>query len=106
MSLRKLPPDRKVGDRGRRPKPDWHPLTEVPGVGPSIAENLWALGIRAVSDLKGRDPEELYRALCEYEGVLVDRCALYVFRCAVYYASEPVHDPERLKWWNWKDGRR
>jgi hypothetical protein len=28
---------------------------------------------------------------------------LYVFRCAVYYASHEVHDPELLKWWNWKD---
>ncbi|WP_334292712.1 helix-hairpin-helix domain-containing protein [Parasporobacterium paucivorans] len=28
---------------------------------------------------------------------------LYVFRCAVYYANEEAHDPEKLKWWNWKD---
>jgi hypothetical protein len=21
----------------------------------------------------------------------------------VYYASHPVHEPEKLKWWNWKD---
>ncbi|NIV18422.1 MAG: pathogenicity locus, partial [Woeseiaceae bacterium] len=28
---------------------------------------------------------------------------LYVFRCAVYYASEEDHDPELLKWWNWTD---
>jgi hypothetical protein len=33
----------------------------------------------------------------------VDRCVLYVFRCAVYFASEAEHDPELLKWWNWKD---
>jgi hypothetical protein len=26
---------------------------------------------------------------------------LYVFRCAVYYASNETHEPERLKWWNW-----
>jgi hypothetical protein len=30
---------------------------------------------------------------------------LYVFRCAVYYASNSVHDQERLKWWNWKDAK-
>jgi hypothetical protein len=28
---------------------------------------------------------------------------LYVFRTAVYYASNSKHDPEKLKWWNWKD---
>jgi hypothetical protein len=33
----------------------------------------------------------------------VDRCVLYVFRCAVYYANNKTHDPELLKWWNWKD---
>lgn len=33
-----------------------------------------------------------------------DRCLLYVFRCAVYYASRAKHDPEVLKWWNWRVG--
>ena len=32
-----------------------------------------------------------------------DRCVLYVFRCAVYFATEPAPEPERLKWWNWMD---
>jgi hypothetical protein len=36
----------------------------------------------------------------------IDPCVLYVFRCAVYYASHEVHDPDLLKWWNWKDGGR
>jgi hypothetical protein len=39
-------------------------------------------------------------------GQHVDRCVLYVFRCAVYFASESKHDPELLKWWNWKDGTK
>jgi predicted RecB family nuclease len=80
-------------------------LSRIPGVGPSIAANLYRIGIRQVADLRGRDPERLYAALCRAEGQRVDRCALYVFRCAVYFASESRHDPELLKWWNWKDGR-
>jgi hypothetical protein len=28
---------------------------------------------------------------------------LYVFRCAVYYATNKSHDVELLQWWNWKD---
>ena len=75
----------------------------IPGVGKQIAEDLWQLGFRQVSDLKGRDPEQLYLDHCELMGCKVDRCMLYVFRCAVYFASEKVHDPEKLKWWNWKD---
>jgi hypothetical protein len=33
-----------------------------------------------------------------------DRCLLYVFRCAVYYASTARPSPAKLRWWNWKDG--
>ena len=42
-------------------------------------------------------------ALSALRGRKMDRCVLYVFRCAVYFASESEHDPELLKWWNWKD---
>jgi hypothetical protein len=41
--------------------------------------------------------------LCFYEATQVDRCMLYVLRCAVYFASHTTHDPELLKWWRWKD---
>lgn len=78
-------------------------LQEIPGVGKSIAQDLWGLGIHAVSDLKDRDPEALYFQLCAQQGTQIDRCMLYVFRCAIYYASTTEHDPERRKWWNWKD---
>jgi len=77
-------------------------LRRIPGVGPSIAGDLYALGIRSVAELRGRDPEELYARLCAWQGGPVDRCVLYVFRCAVYFASNDRHDPELLKWWHWK----
>lgn len=76
---------------------------QIPGVGKSIAEDLWNLGLRSVSDLKNQDPEDLYLRLCAFQGTHVDRCMLYVFRCANYYASNDIHDEELLKWWNWKD---
>lgn len=75
----------------------------IPGVGKSIAEDLWKLDLRSVQDLRDRDPEELYTALCLQQGQHVDRCMLYVFRCAIYYATHEMYDPELLKWWNWKD---
>ncbi|HEU4569916.1 MAG TPA: helix-hairpin-helix domain-containing protein, partial [Gemmatimonadales bacterium] len=81
------------------------------GIGPSLAADLRLLGIRRVADLKGRDPERLYRKLERLTGSHQDPCVLYTFRCAVYYASTPRPKPELLKWWNWKgrrtvDGRR
>jgi hypothetical protein len=78
-------------------------LQQIPGVGPSIAQDLRDLGVRHVADLNGADPEALYEQLCTLRGEHIDRCVLYVFRCAVYFASHEAHDPERLKWWSWKD---
>ncbi|MDE6455829.1 MAG: helix-hairpin-helix domain-containing protein [Dysosmobacter sp.] len=79
------------------------PLTEIPGVGDRTAAVMEALGLRQVSDLRGRDPEELYLKECLMKGYQEDRCALYVWRAAVYYADHAQRDPGKLKWWYWKD---
>lgn len=78
-------------------------LEQIPGVGKKIAREIQNIGIGSVSQLKGKKPEKLYQKLCEFKAAPVDRCMLYVLRCAVYYASNTEHDPELLKWWNWKD---
>jgi hypothetical protein len=82
-------------------------LMTIPGVGRSIATDLWHIGIRSIADLKNRDAEELYDLSNRYAGVVQDRCLLYTFRCAVYYASTPKgkQKAEKLKWWNWKDNK-
>jgi hypothetical protein len=80
-------------------------LTVIPGVGKSIAADLWKIGIKKVSDLRGKNPEVLFDRSNLLAGTTQDRCLLYVFRCAVYYAETPEQDrdSEKLKWWNWKD---
>lgn len=78
-------------------------LRRIPGIGPSLARDLIDLGIRRVADLRRRNPERLYEQLCTLRGAHQDRCVLYTFRCAVYFASEPKPDRDRLKWWNWQD---
>lgn len=78
-------------------------LQRIPGVGKRIADDFWEIGLRQVSDLKDSDPEKLYLKLCAHQHRQVDRCMLYVFRCAVYYASHTNHEPEKLQWWYWKD---
>lgn len=78
-------------------------LQKIPGIGKSLSQDLYMLGMRKVSDLKERDPQKLYDELNSLTGKVQDRCVLYVFRCAVYFATEREHDPELLKWWNWKD---
>lgn len=79
------------------------PLDSIPGVGPKLSRTLERLGIVEVSDLQDKNPQEMYETLVQLEGKHVDRCVLYVFRCAVYYASHEAHEPDKLKWWTWKD---
>lgn len=68
-----------------------------------MSEQLQNIGIHCIADLRGKDPEELYRLDCMKKGFRDDRCVLYVFRCAVYFAEHEQHEPEKLKWWYWKD---
>lgn len=78
---------------------------EIPGVGKKTAQDLLALGFSRISDLIGQDPELLYQCDCELRNMHIDRCQLYVYRLAVYYAETQSKDPEKLKWWYWKDKR-
>ena len=78
-------------------------LQRIPGVGPNMEKHLLRLGYRQIEDLKGESPEAMYEKDCLIEGAALDRCVLYVYRLAVYYAENEVYDAEKLKWWNWKD---
>lgn len=80
-------------------------LQVIPWVGKRLSQDLVDLGYRKVSDLRSKNPELMYQNLIALRGQHIDRCVLYVFRCAVYYASYSVHEEELLKWWNWKDGK-
>jgi hypothetical protein len=88
---------------GRRSPRAGDPLRVIPGVGPATARDLRRLGYRAVADLARADPEAMYEELCRLTRIRQDPCVLYVFRCAVYFASRRRHDPELLQWWRWKD---
>jgi len=78
-------------------------LQQIPGVGKTIARDMHNIGIHSIDALKGRQAQQLYDRLCQFKAFPVDRCMLYVFRCAIYYASNTDHDPQLLKWQNFKD---
>jgi hypothetical protein len=77
-------------------------LESIPYIGPSIAEDLRHIGVNSVKDLKKKNPERLYELSNKYERKVQDRCLLYTYRYAVYYA-QGGKDKEKLKWWAWKD---
>ncbi len=78
-------------------------LKTIPGVGKSIEQDLIAIGYPSVASLRGADPEDMYNRECIRKGCAVDRCVLYVFRCAVYFAETEQPGPEKLRWWYWKN---
>ena len=77
-------------------------LQTIPGVGTETEKDLHALGVTRVEQLEGADPDELFARLTAHQGGYTDRCNLYVYRCAVYFA-EGGRDPDLLRWWRWKD---
>lgn len=77
-------------------------VTDLPGIGPRLGKYMNDIGLYRVGDLKGRSAEELYAKNNLVRGFVDDPCFLYVFRMAIYFAENEVHDPEKLKWWTWR----
>ena len=75
----------------------------IPGIGKACSLDLWNIGLRKVEDLKNQNPTILYNKLNAVTGLTHDICMLYTFRCAVYFATEKQHEPEKLNWWYWKN---
>ena len=65
-------------------------------------KSLW-IPFFQVSNFILQSTEELYLQDCLYKGFQEDKCQLYVFRLAVYFAEHETHEAEKLKWWYWKD---
>lgn len=81
---------------------DCERLEQLPNIGPSAAADLCALGIRHPSDLAGRDPLALYRALCRLRGTRQDPCVLDVFMAATDFMAGAAPRP----WWAYTARRK
>ncbi|MDR1131805.1 MAG: helix-hairpin-helix domain-containing protein [Oscillospiraceae bacterium] len=78
-------------------------LTNIPGIGNNMAKHLIRAGFSTVESLRGKSPEDVYTADCIAQEMPVDRCALYCYRLAVYYADHDGLLPEdKQNWWDWK----
>ena len=67
-------------------------LTIIPGIGKSLATDLWNIGITSIDDLKGKDPEVLFALSNDYAGVVQDRCVLYAvcFQMCGLFCKDPA----------------
>ncbi|MDD5334601.1 MAG: helix-hairpin-helix domain-containing protein [Rhodoferax sp.] len=77
-------------------------LTDLPNVGPAIAEDLRLLGIHQPSQLLGQDPIQMYRRLCEKTGLRQDPCVLDVFVSVTRFMA----GEEARPWWAYTRERK
>jgi len=77
-------------------------LTDLPNIGPAMADDLRLLGIAEPSQLAGASPRELYRRLGELTGTRQDPCVLDVFMSVVSF----MDGGEARPWWSFTAERK
>ena len=77
-------------------------LTDIPNIGPRIADDFRLLRILKPSDLKGKDPVRLYERLNQVTGQRHDPCVLDTFMAAVEFMNGGPAKP----WWAFTDQRK
>lgn len=77
-------------------------LEQIPNIGPSIADDLRALGITEPRQLIGKDPYQLYQRMSEITGVVHDPCLCDCFISAVRF----MQGAPPLPWWHYTAERK
>lgn len=77
-------------------------LTDLPNVGPSIADDLRLIGIDRAAQLAGKDPVKLYRKLCKVTGQRHDPCVLDTFMSITSFMDGQPPRP----WWEFTEERK
>ena len=77
-------------------------LTDLPNVGKSLAGDLQLIGIDRPERLHGRDPYEMYEALCAVTQQRHDPCVIDVFISVTRFMNgEPP-----VVWWHFTEERK
>ena len=77
-------------------------LEDIPNVGASIADDLRGIDVYEPSQLVGRDPYQLYAAVCARSGELHDPCLCDTFIAAVRFMEGGPVRP----WWYYTAERK
>jgi hypothetical protein len=81
---------------------DCKTLEQLPNIGPALAADLRRLGIHHPSELRTRDPFQLYQALCRATGKRQDPCVLDTFMAATDFMRGAAPTP----WWHYTAQRK
>ncbi len=77
-------------------------LTDLPNIGPSLAEDLSLIGIETPEQLQGKEAFELYEELCKKTGAKHDPCVLDVF----ISITDFINGGEPKVWWDYTAQRK
>ena len=77
-------------------------LEDIPNIGPSVADDLRGIDIYEPAQLVGRDPYQLYDAICARTGELHDPCLCDTFIAAVRFMEGGPVRP----WWHYTAERK
>ena len=75
---------------------------DIPNVGKAIEKDFFLLGLKEPLELKGKDPYQMYDALCEATNKRHDPCLIDVFISAVSY----MEGAPAKKWWEYTQERK
>jgi Pathogenicity locus len=77
-------------------------LTDLPNIGKAGAADLKLLGIHLPSDLVGKCPFAMHKALCEKTGVQHDPCVIDVFISITRFMA----GEDARVWWDYTEERK
>ena len=77
-------------------------LEELPNIGKAMAKDLRLVGIHHAKQLVGKEPFELYEALCSVTGKRHDPCVIDVFMSVVSF----MEGGDPLPWWSFTTARK
>ena len=81
-------------------------LGDLVSIGPAMLRDLELLRIPSVTQLERKNPQRMYRDLCQLTGQTQDVCCLDVFTAAVAQAKNPQLPVEQCQWWYWSRKRK
>jgi len=77
-------------------------LTDLPNIGPACAKDLRLLGIHTPDQLVGRNPFQMFEALCAITATRHDPCVIDVFMSVTHFMAGEAPRP----WWAYTAERK